>query len=751
MKKRVLRILLCIVLLCGLLSPAALGQVTAKATEPPTMPGARSETNNESGDVFLGGNYIEVGISKHGSFGTKYAPSTSGWHAADDDGRIGFLSDGDGWNVGEEPVTGDFFLPGEPEERWILAYKLDDETYTYCIADRMYDSSYSSYDFSEWKQEPITTDESDLANGKLKAVVRGTTPEGVSIQITYSFGVDDLYYSTSVEITNKGSAAVEELRFVRSFDPDQDADKYGIYETYNKVICNPDPTQPGSTTNYALVVARGKETLSGFFFLAFDNRARASYGVSSSLSLSSAYLPGLWDEAPVTGLTCATEAAIAMTADDTNGYTLGDKAIALTFNIGTLDKNASTSLACSSSLDPDVQSALNHITSSGVDNTNAGSFAGATASGLDEIAGELAAKEENADKDIDVKLTVTEKDKESAAGSNAIIAAAGEAKTLEFLDLALTAQVGSTEAPQDIGAENEKLLTVVLPFASSGKENISVYRFHDADRDGEVDDLEISALPKGSANAVDGEYFVTGDTAITLYVKRFSTYAIGYTLAAAPEPPIYYHYCTSKCPVCGGCKNAACTEASCQKKCNENADVFSDAAAGAWYAQGVKYCYHRDLVTGMGDGLFVPEASSTRAMVFTLLWRLEGKPAADYTMNYSDVPAGAWYAEAIRWASSVGLAEGYGDGTVGAMDNVTREQMAVLLYRYAAYKGQDVRSSAAGLDSFTDAAQVHSWAADGMNWAVSKGLIQGDGSQLRPGSDIRRGEMATLLMNFMEK
>ena len=316
---------------------------------------------NDYGDVFLGGNYIEVGISKHGSFGTSTGPKTGGWHKPSNQSGIGLLSDEDGWNVGEPSATGDFFLPGTKEERWILAYKKDDRTYEHQIADR------NSGAMGSWLEEPRVVDASDLANGKLKAIVTGITNQNVKIVITYSFDVNDLFYTTDVEIINVGTSAIEDVRFVRSFDPDQDADIYSKYDTYNKVICNPVSDRPGGTDNYALVVARGGETLSGYFFLAFDNRARASW--DDPLSPGSAYSSFLWDTASVTEKTFATDEAVAMDKSNLNGYTLEDGLIALTFNIGSLSANGSTTLQYMSSLDPDVQGSLQKVLSGQVDYT----------------------------------------------------------------------------------------------------------------------------------------------------------------------------------------------------------------------------------------------------------------------------------------------------------------------------------------------------------------------------------------------
>lgn len=337
MKKKLSKILLAMVLSFAI-------PYTINADE---MPGARSATN-EYGDVFLGGNYIEVGISKGGSFGTRSkAPESFKSHATEATNyRLGLLSDGDGWNVGEEPTTGDFFLPGSPEERLILSYKIGEKTYDNNQADRQ----------DEYWNSPIQAlearDESDLEQGILKAVITGITKENIKVEITYSFKVNDNYYSTSVTITNLSEEDITDVRFTRSFDPDQDHDIYGEFDTYNKVICNPDPDQEGSSTNYAMVVARGAITYDGYFFIAFDNRARASSGVD--FSPTSAYEEGLWEEKTEGLPTYATDEALAFSEEDTNGYVLDDTAIALTFNLNTLKKNINTTLNYFSSLSPDV-------------------------------------------------------------------------------------------------------------------------------------------------------------------------------------------------------------------------------------------------------------------------------------------------------------------------------------------------------------------------------------------------------------
>ena len=351
-RKKVRRVIACImgtVMMFG----TNYGYVPAYVAETeevvPTV-GARSETNESTGDVFLGGNYIEVGISKHGSFGTSVSPQNSSFHPYIS--GLGLVSDGDGWDVGEEPVTGDFFLPGTPEERWILSYKIDGTAYECMVADRN-----GVYTASRYKVEPTVTDESDKENRLLKAVVSGTTAENVEFQIIYSFGVDDKFYNTEVIIQNKGNKEISDVRFVRSFDPDQDQQTQGTYSTNNKVICNPNKEEKASETNYAMVVARGEKTMAGFFFMAFDNRAVATRGVA--FNPSSAYWPGL-DVNTVTE-TCATDELIACSSDDLNGYTNEDNAIALLFDLGTVSIGSDVTCNFYSSLDPNVIESVKNV------------------------------------------------------------------------------------------------------------------------------------------------------------------------------------------------------------------------------------------------------------------------------------------------------------------------------------------------------------------------------------------------------
>lgn len=110
-------------------------------------------------------------------------------------------------------------------------------------------------------------------------------------------------------------------------------------------------------------------------------------------------------------------------------------------------------------------------------------------------------------------------------------------------------------------------------------------------------------------------------------------------------------------------------------------------AEGSWYADAVSYVYQHGLMTGTSENHFSPDVTTSRAMIVTMLYRLEGSPAVSGAAAFPDVAAGQWYADAVAWASANGIVTGYDNGNFGPEDTITREQLAVIFYRYAAYKG----------------------------------------------------------------
>ena len=175
-------------------------------------------------------------------------------------------------------------------------------------------------------------------------------------------------------------------------------------------------------------------------------------------------------------------------------------------------------------------------------------------------------------------------------------------------------------------------------------------------------------------------------------------------------------------------------------------DIFIDVAPNAWYKDAVQYAYDHGLMTGVSDTEFAPEATTTRAMIVSILARLEGVTTAE-AAGFADVND-EWYATAVNWAASVGVVNGYEDNTFKPNTAITREQLAAILMNYASYKGEDV-SNRADLTSYTD--QPSTWAEEAMQWAVAEGLISGvTNDQLQPQSSATRAQVAAILQRFLE-
>ena len=167
---------------------------------------------------------------------------------------------------------------------------------------------------------------------------------------------------------------------------------------------------------------------------------------------------------------------------------------------------------------------------------------------------------------------------------------------------------------------------------------------------------------------------------------------------------------------------------------------FPDADPAAWYHDGVHYCVEHGLMSGYG-GQFRPDDNLSRAEFVQVLHNLEGRPVVNYLMGFEDVPGGAWYAEAVRWAASRQIAGGYGNGRFDPNHGISREELAVMLWRYAG------RPSAAGKRlNFADAEKASGWATEALCWAVDQGILQGkDGGILDPKGMTTRAEAAAVL------
>ena len=178
---------------------------------------------------------------------------------------------------------------------------------------------------------------------------------------------------------------------------------------------------------------------------------------------------------------------------------------------------------------------------------------------------------------------------------------------------------------------------------------------------------------------------------------------------------------------------------------------FTDVAERDWYYEDVAYAYAKGLMAGTGPATFQPNASTTRGMIVTILYRLEGSPAGASWSPFGDVPWDTYYSAPIAWAAWNGIVTGYSATSFGPEDPITREQMAAILYRYAGFKGSDT-SLRGDLTQFTDADKIAAYAKDPLAWANGLGLIQGKGKGiLDPGGPATRAEVAAILHRFCER
>ena len=178
---------------------------------------------------------------------------------------------------------------------------------------------------------------------------------------------------------------------------------------------------------------------------------------------------------------------------------------------------------------------------------------------------------------------------------------------------------------------------------------------------------------------------------------------------------------------------------------------FADVPSGSWYYDGVKYVCDNGLMTGLTATTFGPNLSTTRGMIVTILWRMENEPAAKHGCPFADVRRGSYYEQAIAWASENGIVTGFDASTFAPDRAITREQLAAILFRFAAYRGMDAVTLRETLSSFQDQAAISVYAVSALNWAVGEGLMQGTGDKLEPTGNATRAQVAAMLRRFIQR
>ena len=176
---------------------------------------------------------------------------------------------------------------------------------------------------------------------------------------------------------------------------------------------------------------------------------------------------------------------------------------------------------------------------------------------------------------------------------------------------------------------------------------------------------------------------------------------------------------------------------------------FRDLDTTRWYHEAIDTMLREGLMNGTGNGLFEPNGTLTRAMLVTILWRSEGKPAASAQTSFTDVPAGAYYAEAVRWAAANGVVKGVSSTEFGPSKNITRQELVTILWRLAAKKGLNTSNAGLTVPEFADRSQIAAWAAEAMSWGCTRGILTGkSANRVDPTGTATRAEAAAMIVRF---
>ena len=176
---------------------------------------------------------------------------------------------------------------------------------------------------------------------------------------------------------------------------------------------------------------------------------------------------------------------------------------------------------------------------------------------------------------------------------------------------------------------------------------------------------------------------------------------------------------------------------------------FRDLDTTKWYHEAIDTMLREGLMNGTGNGLFEPNGTLTRAMLVTILWRSEGKPAASAQTSFTDVSAGAYYAEAVRWAAANGVVKGVSSTEFGSSKNITRQELVTILWRLAAKKGLNTSNAGLTVSEFADRSQIAAWAAEAMSWGCTRGILTGkSANRVDPTGTATRAEAAAMIVRF---
>ena len=184
---------------------------------------------------------------------------------------------------------------------------------------------------------------------------------------------------------------------------------------------------------------------------------------------------------------------------------------------------------------------------------------------------------------------------------------------------------------------------------------------------------------------------------------------------------------------------------SAQALATEPAQAFTDVSKQDYFYDAVNWAVEKEITSGVSKDAFAPERDCTRADFVTFLWRAAGKPVVNYAMSFSDVKESSYYAEAVRWAASLGIVTGLSKNTFGAANAVTREQAVTMLWRFAKQQGFDTTQGGMAIREYNDYDSLSEYAREAMAWAVNTEILKGSNNRLLPDAACTRAQLVTLL------
>ena len=184
---------------------------------------------------------------------------------------------------------------------------------------------------------------------------------------------------------------------------------------------------------------------------------------------------------------------------------------------------------------------------------------------------------------------------------------------------------------------------------------------------------------------------------------------------------------------------------SAQALATEPAQAFTDVSKQDYFYDAVNWAVEKEITSGVSKDVFAPNRDCTRADFVTFLWRAAGKPVVNYAMNFSDVKESSYYAEAVRWAASLGIVTGLSKDTFGAVNAVTREQAVTMLWRFAKQQGFDTTQGGMAIREYADYDSLSAYAREAMAWAVNTEILKGSNNRLLPDAACTRAQLVTLL------